>query len=112
LGRLTTHVLNTAEGIPASGITISLLRNGQLLHETKTNADGRCDTPPLEGEAFTAGSYTLAFHAADYFRGRGVALSNPPFLDIIDLAIGLTGDGIFHVPLLVSPWAYSTYRGS
>ena len=89
MGRLTTHVLNTSEGIPASGITIRLLRNGQLLHKTKTNADGRCDTPPLEGDAFTAGSYTLAFHAADYFRGRRVALSNPPFLDIIELAIGL-----------------------
>jgi len=93
-------------------MTIRLLRDGDLLRETKTNADGRCDSPLLEGDAFTAGTYTLAFHAADYFRQRGVAHSNPPFLDIIELAIGLTGDSSFHVPLLLSPWSYSTYRGS
>jgi len=93
-------------------MTIRLLRNGHLLRETKTNADGRCDTPLLEGDAFTTGSYTLAFHAADYFRQRGASLSSPPFLDIIELAVGLAGDSPCHVPLLVSPWSYSTYRGS
>jgi 5-hydroxyisourate hydrolase len=115
LGRLTTHVLNTADGIPADGMVIRLL-NGSTRHlmvETRTNADGRCDAPLLEGDALAPGQYVIAFSTADYFRARGAALATPPFLDIVEIAFGISdADGHYHVPLLVSPWAYSTYRGS
>jgi len=115
MGRLTTHVLNTAEGIPAVGMAVRLLRGDtrtQIL-ETRTNTDGRSDAPLLEGAAFTTGKYILAFSAADYFRGRKAQLADPPFLDVIEIAFGIGDAGVhYHVPLLVSPWAYSTYRGS
>lgn len=83
-----------------------------IIREIRTNADGRCDTPLLDAEAFRTGAYLLAFHAAAYFRERGLTLSEPPFLDIIEIPFGLAADTHYHVPLLVSPWAYSTYRGS
>jgi 5-hydroxyisourate hydrolase len=112
LGRLTTHVLNTADGVPAASMVVELFRGGERLCETKTNADGRCDAPLLEGDAFTPGVYTLSFHAAAYFHNRGARQTEPAFLDVIDITVGLTGEGNVHIPLLVSPWSYATYRGS
>ena len=116
MGRLTTHVLDTALGKPATGVPVELFRLGAqpaLLSSIRTNADGRCDQPLLQGETFLPGEYSLEFVTADYFRGCGVPLSEPPFLDriVIRFAIADTSQH-FHIPLLVSPWSYSTYRGS
>jgi 5-hydroxyisourate hydrolase len=115
-GRLTTHVLDTALGKPATGLTVTLYRiEGQRRTELAvavTNADGRCDKPLLEGEAFKAGEYELVFAAGAYLSSVGQALTDPPFLDTIPIRFGLTGSGHYHVPLLLSPFAYSTYRGS
>jgi len=116
MGRLTTHVLDTAAGVPARDMRIELFRldgAARPLATLQTNADGRAPAPLLEGDAFRAGNYELHFHVADYFRARGVALSEPPFLDVVVIRFGI-GDASqhFHVPLLVSPWSYSTYRGS
>lgn len=80
--------------------------------ETTTNTDGRCDSPLLEGEAFKPGPYILAFETAPYFRKRGAALSDPPFLDTIEIAFSVSTPTHHHVPLLISPWSYSTYKGS
>ncbi|MCZ8260555.1 MAG: hydroxyisourate hydrolase [Beijerinckiaceae bacterium] len=118
MGRLSTHVLDTAHGCPAAGMRIEVLeaRSGggwDKIADLMTNADGRTDTPVLSGEAFRTGSFQLRFHVADYFRGRGVTLPDPPFLDIVPLHFGMAEpDGHYHVPLLCSPYAYSTYRGS
>jgi 5-hydroxyisourate hydrolase len=115
VGRLTTHVLDTAHGCPAADVLVRLYARGNavLLAETRTNADGRCDAPLLAGEALRAGRYLLTFDIADYFRARGVTLSEPPFLDRVEIAFGIADpDAHYHVPLLVSPFSYSTYRGS
>ncbi len=118
MGRLSTHVLDTAHGRPACGLRIELVSLGDdgtpvRLLERVTNGDGRTDAPLLAGDAFRPGRYELRFHVADYFRMRGVALPDPPFLDAVPIRFGLAeGDGHYHVPLLVSPWSYSTYRGS
>ncbi len=117
MGRLTTHVLDTSAGLPGRGIRIELFhRDGPVpacLADMRTNADGRCDAPLLEGKTFKPGVYELAFHAGDYFEARGVALPNPRFLDVIVIRFGISeGDAHYHVPLLVSPFGYSTYRGS
>jgi 5-hydroxyisourate hydrolase len=117
MGRLTTHVLDTAQGRPASGLALALSRHdGARYVEVKratTNADGRCDAPLLEGPAFAAGRYRLEFDAAAYFRASGVVLPDPPFLDRVTLDFGVADPGAhYHVPLLLSPWSYSTYRGS
>jgi 5-hydroxyisourate hydrolase len=117
MGKLTTHVLDTMNGCPASGMRVRLysLAGGQttLLKELALNHDGRADVPLLEGDAFRAGAYRLLFDLAPYFRARGVALPEPPFLDAVPLDFGLADvNGHYHVPLLASPWAYSTYRGS
>lgn len=115
MGRLTTHVLDTARGCPAPGLRIELRRVGEPapLADVRTNADGRCDAPLLEGEALRPGSYELLFHAGDYFRTAGVALPEPAFLDVIPIRFGIAdASAHYHVPLLVSPWAMSTYRGS
>jgi 5-hydroxyisourate hydrolase len=119
MGRLTTHVLDTSSGRPAAGLKVVLARldGGENLDETIiaevfTNADGRVDPPLLEGAAFTPGHYQLAFHVGDYFRAQGVALADPAFLDVVPVRFGLSGDTDCHVPLLVSPYGYSTYRGS
>jgi 5-hydroxyisourate hydrolase len=113
MGKLTTHVLDTAHGGPAVGVRIALyaLPQRTLLCTSVTGADGRCAEPLLTAATFVAGEYELAFEVGAYFRARGLQLSEPPFLDTVVLRVGLA-DAEYHVPLLVSPWAYSTYRGS
>ena len=117
MGRLSTHVLDTAHGCPARGVALELQRqiNGvwHPVKSTLTNADGRTDTPLMVGEDFALGTYQIVFHVGDYFRAFGTALAAMPFLDIVPLQFSLSEpDGHYHVPLLVSPWSYSTYRGS
>ena len=116
MGRLTTHVLDTARGKPGAGMRIDLFRDdgeGRLLKSTETNSDGRCDGPLLEGAEFDAGVYRLVFHAGRYFAALGMDLPDPPFVDEVVLCFGVAEpDQHYHVPLLVSPWSYSTYRGS
>lgn len=117
MGKLTTHVLDTAHGCPASGMQVALLRiDGDApvrLLQLRLNADGRADAPLLEGAAFTPGRYRLVFEVAAYFAARGVALAEPPFLGAVPLDFGIAdADEHYHVPLLASPFAYSTYRGS
>jgi len=115
MGRLTTHVLDTASGVPAQGMRVELHRLDVAvpLATIDTNADGRASAPLLEGDALKPGSYELRFHVAAYFRARGAKLSEPPFLDVVVIRFGIADSGAhYHVPLLVSPWSYSTYRGS
>lgn len=122
MGKLTTHVLNVAAGIPAAGMHIELRAVGAVTESvpdpppiaaTQTNADGRCATPLLDGAALRIGRYTLTFHVAAYFRALGHELPEPPFLDEVVIAFGIADPRRdYHVPLLVSPWSYSTYRGS
>jgi 5-hydroxyisourate hydrolase len=115
MGRITTHVLDTAAGRPAAGLKVVLSRLDGVpgtVAEALTNADGRVDRPLLEGAAFAPGRYEIVFHVGDYFRDAGVALPDPPFLDVVPLRFGVSADAHYHVPLLVSPFAYSTYRGS
>lgn len=115
MGRLSTHVLDTAQGCPAAGMGFELHRAGEAkaIVSGHTNADGRCDAPLLAGDTLVAGRYELVFDVATYFRSRGVELPDPPFLDRVSLAFGIADAGAhYHVPLLVSPWSYSTYRGS
>lgn len=117
MGKLTTHVLDTANGRPGAGIRIELHAlagdTRRLLKTALTNRDGRCDAPLLEGAEFVAGEYELVFHAGDYFAANGAALPQPRFVDRVVLRIGVAdADAHYHVPLLVSPWSYSTYRGS
>ena len=116
-GRLTTHVLDTMHGKPAAGLSVTLFRitgdDRELVLTTRTNSDGRCDAPLLSGPAMVPGVYELVFDVAAYFRHRGVQLPEPPFLDRVSLDFGIAhADQHYHVPLLVSPWSYSTYRGS
>lgn len=115
MGRLTTHVLDTAGGIPARGVDIRLysLDGGRELKAAAvTNEDGRTEQPLLLGEALLTGAYELEFDVGDYFRGRGAELDDPAFLDVVVIRFSLRGEQNYHVPLLVSPWSYSTYRGS
>jgi 5-hydroxyisourate hydrolase len=108
---LSTHVLDTMHGRPAAGMAVTLSwPNGESTRGT-TNADGRC--PELAPAGLAPGYYALHFSVADYFRELGVALPDPPFLDEVTVDFGIAdGGGHYHVPLLVSPFAYSTYRGS
>lgn len=117
MGRLTTHVLDTAAGTPGQGMSITLHKivdnRRETLKTVVTNHDGRCDQPLLEGAALAAGVYELEFAAGDYFRAQGVKLPEPAFLDVVPLRFGIADvNAHYHVPLLVSPWSYSTYRGS
>jgi len=117
MGKLTTHVLDTAHGRPGAGIAIALFRwadgGRQLLTRTISNADGRCETPLLMGAALQTGIYELDFAAGDYFAALGLALPQPRFVDVVTLRFGIAdADAHYHVPLLVSPYSYSTYRGS
>lgn len=117
MGRLTTHVLDTAKGQPGQGITIEIFRlegsERQHLSTVVTNSDGRCDAPLLDDEAFVPGEYELVFHAGDYLRAQGVGAAEPRFLDVIPLRFGVAdASQHYHVPLLLSPYGYSTYRGS
>ena len=118
MGRLTTHMLDTASGLPAAGVQVRVYAVGAgdartLLLETRTNADGRCDKPLLEGEAFRAGRYEIVFGAGAYFARQGTALVQPSFVEDVVLRFGIADPSQhYHVPLLVSPWSYSTYRGS
>lgn len=115
---LTTHVLDTALGKPAQELRIDLYRlDGEersLIRTVETNADGRVDGGPmLAGDAFEIGTYELVFHAGDYLRALGTALAEPAFLDVIPIRFGIADtEAHYHVPLLLSPYGYSTYRGS
>ncbi|NJM97181.1 MAG: hydroxyisourate hydrolase [Phormidesmis sp. RL_2_1] len=124
-GKLTTHVLDTANGCPAAGLTIELWQIQTILEQEQplsaktllktlvTNADGRTETPLLTDSAFTPGIYELHFAVGTYFASRISDLPNPPFLDVVPLRFGIADAAIhYHVPLLCSPWSYSTYRGS
>ena len=116
MGVLTTHVLDTARGRPGTGVVIDLyrvVRERARLARRITNADGRCDEPLLQGGDFRAGEYELVFHAGDYFAAGGLELPEPRFLDRVVIRFGLADeDDHYHVPLLISPFGYSTYRGS
>ncbi|MCL7940360.1 hydroxyisourate hydrolase [Halomonas sp. ATCH28] len=117
MGYLTTHVLDTAQGRPGQGISIEVFRleggTRTRLKTVVTNDDGRCDAPLLEGDDFVTGEYELLFHAGDYLRARGIEAEEPRFLDVIPLRFGVADAGQhYHVPLLLSPYGYSTYRGS
>jgi 5-hydroxyisourate hydrolase len=112
MSRLTTHVLDTMHGRPAAGVSLRLTRDGETVASAVTNADGRCDAPLISGGLET-GAYRLEFAVGDYFRDLGVALPSPAFLETVVIDFGVAEpDGHYHVPLLVSPYAYSTYRGS
>ncbi len=116
MGRLTTHVLDTARGRPAAGLALTLAALAparRVLVEATTNADGRLDAPLLAGDAFRPGRYELVFQAAAYHRAVGLPLADPPFLDEVVVRFAIAeADAHYHVPLLLSPWSYTTYRGS
>jgi 5-hydroxyisourate hydrolase len=117
MARLSTHVLDTSRGTPAAGIELELhlLGDGDrwLVTSAVTNGDGRTDAPLLTGDRIEPGTYELRFHTGAYFRRIGVPLSDPPFLDVIVIRFGIADpEGHYHVPLLLSPYGYSTYRGS
>lgn len=118
MGHLSTHVLDTANGCPAAGMQVTLLRlrdsDAETVESFTLNPDGRHDGGPLlSAQAMAAGRYRLLFEVAPYFRARGLELPDPPFIDTVQIDFGIADpDGHYHVPLLVSPWSYSTYRGS
>jgi 5-hydroxyisourate hydrolase len=116
MGQLTTHVLDISAGLPAAGIRIEVheltAASSVLLTSTATAADGRCAAPLLAGAAFRAGRYTMTFYLAEYFRARGLVLPEPAFLEAALIRIGIAHcEQHYHVPLLISPWSYSVYRG-
>ena len=117
MGFLTTHVLDTAQGLPGSNMSVSLFRiannQRQLISQQITNSDGRCDGPLLQDDDFSVGIYELEFGVEDYFTQVGLAQPAPAFLTDVTLRFGIAqADEHYHVPLLVSPYSYSTYRGS
>jgi 5-hydroxyisourate hydrolase len=117
MGRLTSHVLDTARGIPGRDIELRLFRKTAdarlALKTVRTNQDGRCDQPLLEGDAFQTGIYEIDFYVGAYFAALGMALDQPAFLDVVTLRFGVAdANAHFHVPLVVTPWSYATYRGS
>lgn len=116
MARVSTHVLDVARGAPAAGMAVELHQLGEerrLAGSAVTNKDGRTDRPLLSGETIETGVYELVFHAGDYLRASGVGLPDPAFLDAIPIRFGVADPrGDYHVPLLLSPYGYSTYRGS
>ena len=115
MGRLTTHILDTANGCPAAGVNIRLFAidgERRQVAATVSNADGRTDEPLADGDAMATGRYELEFDIGDYFRDRGVDLAEPAFLDTVVIRFSIDAGEDYHVPLLASPWSYSTYRGS
>lgn len=117
MGKLTTHVLDTSRGKPASAMRVdfAIIEPGgpRLLKSVETNADGRTDAPLLATDEMRASVYELTFHVADYYRANAVELADPPFIDRVAVRFGIADSGAnYHVPLLCSPWSYSTYRGS
>ena len=117
MGKLSTHVLDITQGKPGAGVAVALYAVGPggrtLLKTAVTNVDGRCDAPLLADAAMQVGQYELVFGAGDYFEAQGVVLAKPWFIDCVTLAFGIAdATQNYHVPLVVSPWAYSTYRGS
>lgn len=114
---LTTHVLDISRGRPAKDVRIDLYRlqdgRPELICTERTNMDGRLPGPLLSGTAFKPGTYELLFHVGEYFRAAGVELAEPPFLDQVPIRFGVASDDLhYHVPLLIAPWGYNTYRGS
>jgi len=118
LAGLTTHVLDVTRGGPAEGVRIELYQletddARRLVAAATTNADGRTDKPLIGAADARVGRFELVFHAGDYFRAQGAKLADPPFLDVVPIRFAVADPGAhYHVPLLVSPWSYSTYRGS
>ncbi|WP_395074133.1 hydroxyisourate hydrolase [Hyphococcus sp.] len=123
MGKLTTHILDTSAGKPAANVQVELYEivqteagrteRGRRLNTATTNKDGRCDAPLLEGAAFKQGQYELEFALGDYFAKSGAALTDPKFIDAVLIRFGVSdADTHYHVPLLASPFGYSTYRGS
>jgi 5-hydroxyisourate hydrolase len=115
---LTTHVLDTVHGRPAAGVRIELFELGAAgerarVAETRTNADGRTDAPLIAGDKARTGRFELQFYIGDYFRSAGVAAADPPFLDVVPIRFSVADvSAHYHVPLVATPWSYSTYRGS
>ena len=113
MGQLSTHVLDLSSGRPAANLRITLHREDQLLKTATTNSDGRTDAPLLTGDELKAGVYDLVFQVGEYFRAQGIVTSEVPFLGEVVIRFGVAdANGKYHVPLLVSPYGYSTYRGS
>lgn len=117
MGKLSTHVLDTTRGLPGAGVQVELYRVEAtariLVKQDTTNADGRCSVPLLEGDALVPGRYELVFGADAYFAAQGMTLPDPPFLDRVIIAFGVAdASQNYHVPLVLTPWSYSTYRGS
>ncbi|MES2538920.1 MAG: hydroxyisourate hydrolase [Pseudomonadota bacterium] len=117
MGQLSTHVLDITQGKPGAGVGVELYivdaAGKRLLKRTVTNRDGRCDAPLLKGDDMCAGQYELVFDAGDYFAAQGVVVPSPRFIDRVTITFGIADAAQnYHVPLVVSPWAYSTYRGS
>jgi 5-hydroxyisourate hydrolase len=115
MGRLTTHILDTMHGTPAAGVSIRLFGLSEarkLLASATSNGDGRTEMPLLADENMQTGTYELEFDIGAYFAARAVSVDDPPFLDTVVIRFSIRADANYHVPLLVSPWSYSTYRGS
>jgi len=115
MGRLTTHILDTAEGCPAAGVAIRLFALGEKREQIAyavTNSDGRTEKVLLEGETMVTGTYELEFDIGDYFKSGSASVDDPAFLGTVVIRFSVKGDEHYHIPLLCSPWAYSTYRGS
>lgn len=116
MGKLSTHILDTVHGGPAPHVLVELYSMDpvpKLLVSTRTNADGRTDAPLLRDAEVKRGRYRLIFHVGAHFRSRGINLPDPPFVDVVPIDFGIAEDGgNYHVPLVCSPWTYSTYRGS
>ena len=116
MGKLSTHILDTVHGGPAPNVLIELYSMDpvpKLLVTVRTNADGRTDAPLLKDAQVKRGRYRLIFHVGEHFKNKGMTLPDPPFVDVVPIDFGIADEGgNYHVPLVCSPWTYSTYRGS